>query len=200
MADELNPVEQTEELEQAEQTPQSRREARVQKLANERAEALAEAKLAKEQAEFYRRQAEQLAQQRQQTPPADDVYLDPDEKWRRESQAMLQRGLAQSQDMADKAEFALASVKSTLKAKYADRVEAELQKARSAGFNPTREQVYLVLLGRDVDANHGKPTPAAQAAKKRVDAAKTTTPGARSNVAAPRGDKSLEERLSGMIL
>lgn len=180
--------------------PRNRAQERIQKLANERAEAQAAAKLAQEQAEFYRRQAEQLAQQRQ-TPPAEQEYVDPDEKWRRETQAAMQRGLAQTQDLADKANFALAAVKNPLQAKYVDKVEAEVQKLRAQGnYSATREGVFLYLLGQDTAANYGKKTPAAAAAEKRVAAAKRSPAPSGSNVAAPRNDRSLEERLSGQIL
>lgn len=191
-----------------EQHAESRAQTRHQRLANERKQereariqAEAEAKLHREQAEFYRRQAEQLAQQQRSAPPADEPYMDPDEKWRRETQAAMQRGLAQTQDLADKANFALAAVKNPLQAKYVDKVEAEVQKLRAQGnYSATREGVFLYLLGQDTAANYGKKTPAAAAAEKRVAAAKTKPAPSGSNVQAPRGGKSAEDRLQGVIL
>ncbi len=186
---------------------ESRAQTRHQRLANERKQereariqAEAEAKLHREQAEFYRRQAEQLSQ-RQQTPPAEEPFMDPDEKWRRETQAAMQRGLAQQADLADQAKFALGAVKNPLQAKYVDKVEAEVQKLRAQGnYGATREGVFLYLLGQDTAANYGKKTPAAAAAEKRVAAAKTKPAPSGSNVQAPRGGKSAEDRLQGIIL
>lgn len=195
------------EDESAEQQP-TRGQNRVQRLANERAQerearlqAEAEAKLHRDQAEFYRRQAEQLAQQRSAAPAAEPAYVDPDEQWRREMQAQVQRGLAQQADLADRAEFALSATKSPLRSKYIDQVEMELQKARAAGnHSVSREAIYLHLLGQDTEKNFGKKTPAAREAEQRIAAAKGKPVRTQSNVQATRGGKTSEERLRDVLL
>ena len=185
----------------------TRGQSRQQRLANERnqerearIQAEAEAKLHREQAEFYRRQAE-AAQQQRQTPPAEQVYEDPDEKWRRETQATMNRGLQMQADLADKANFTLAAVKDPLKAKLMDKVEAEVQKLRLQGnMQVTREGLFHYLLGVETAANYGKKTPTAAAAEQRVARAKTTPAPSRSNVARPAGGQSLEARLLDQAL
>ena len=180
-------------------TPASRGQARIQKLANERAEALAEARAAKEQADFYKRQAEQLQQQHRPSQQ-DDVYRDPDEVWRQQTEAKLNQSLFAAQDMQDKAAYDRQAARNPLYSKYEDRVEEKIREARSKGQNPTREGVLFYLIGEDAAKNQGKTTPAAKQAQQRVQAAKAKPVNAGSNVTSPRGEKSLEERLSGMIL
>ena len=185
----------------------TRGQSRQQRLANERnqerdarIQAEAEAKLLREQAAFYQRQAEALQQQRP-AAPAEQVYEDPDEKWRRETQATMQRGLQMNADLADKANFTLAAVKDPLKAKLMDKVEAEVQKLRSQGnMQVTREGLFHYLLGVETAANYGKKTPTAAAAERRVASAKTTPAPSRSNVARPAGSSTLEERLRDVPL
>lgn len=174
---------------------QSRGEARFQKLANERAEALAKAQAAEQQAEFFRRQLEQRNQ-----PPADDVYVDPDEKWRRDAEAKINQALFSANDLNDKATYQSQAIKNPLYSKFSDKVEAELMKIRAKGGNATREGVLAYIVGQEALSNAGKPTKTAQRATEKVQAARGNTPGMKSNVAQQRSSASLEERLSGQIL
>jgi hypothetical protein len=178
--------------------PASRGETRMQRLANERAEAKAEAKLAKEQAEFYRRQVEQFSQQRQQ--PQEPEYVDPDEKWRRDTESKVNQALFSANDLNDKAAYAMQKVTNPQYAKYEARVEAELQSIRQKGGNATREGVLAFLVGKDVLANNGKPTRASKQASERVAAARSAPVGNKSNVAPARGEKTAADRLNGIIL
>lgn len=173
----------------------SRGQQRMQKLANERTEALAEAKVAREQAEFYRQQA--AARQ----APVEPEYVDPDEQWRRSTESRINQALATAEDMKDQAAYMRQAVKNPLYGKYEDRVEAELKSTRARGGNATREGILAYLVGKDALNANGKPTKAAAQAAIRVSAAKTTTPGVKSNVSAQRSnDASLEERLRDIVL
>jgi hypothetical protein len=182
----------------------TRGQTRMQRLANERAQerearvkAEAEALAARQQAEFYRQQVE--AAQRQQAAP-EDQYVDPDEKWRRDAQSTLERGLAQAADMQDKSDFTLKAVNNPLYAQYRDRVEAELNKLRMAGQNANRETIFKYLLGEDAVANYGKKSKTAQAAAARVKSATRPPASAKSDVGSQRSDKSAGDRLQGVIL
>lgn len=172
----------------------TRSEARFNKLANERAEAQAEAKSLREQAEFYRRQLEA------KNKPVEDVYVDPDEKWRRETENKVNQALFSANDMNDRATYVAKSGKNPLYDKFSAKVEAELQSIRAKGGNATREGVLSFLVGQDALANAGKQTKTAQKASANVAAARGTTPGMKSNVSQQRSTGSAEERLAGIIL
>ena len=179
--------------------PRSRAEARIHKLANERAEALARAKMMEEQAEFYRRQAEEAARQRQ-TPPVEEEYVDPQVKWQRETEARVNQALFIAEDKNDKASYLLAKATSALHGKYEQRVEEELQRIRRSGGNATREGVLSYLVGRDVMANQGKPTRSSKQAAERVVTARSAPAGTRSNVSPQPAGKTAEDRLKDVIL
>lgn len=175
----------------------NRREERIQKLANERAEAMAKAQLAQEQAEFYRRQLEQ-----RQQPQREEEFIDPEEKWRRDVEAKTNQALAMANDLNDKASYNLQASKNPLYSRYVDRVEAELQKVRAGGGNASREAILAYVVGQDTLANQGKPTKTAQRVQQQNTAARGSTPGMRSNVQQPSrsASKSLEDRLDGVLL
>jgi hypothetical protein len=196
--DELPPEDELPPDDEPVEKPLTRGEQRHQKLANEAAEARAEAKALREQAEFYRKQAEEATRQRQ--APSEDVYIDPDEKWRRDTESKVNQALFSAHDLNDKAAYAMQAVKNPLYTKYEAKVDAELQSIRAKGGNATREGILDYLIGKDIRTNHGKPTKTAAAAQNRVAAARTTTPGVRSNVTTPKKESTTAERLAGVIL
>ncbi len=180
--------------------PRNRAEIRMQKLANERAEARAKAQIAQEQAEFYRKQLEQAqAYQRQPQPPVDE-FVDPEEKWRRDVEARTNQALAAANDLNDRAAYNLRAAANPMYAKYADRVEAELNRIRSQGGNAPREEVLKYVVGQDALASQGKPTKSAQRAQAAAAAARGATPGMRSNVSQERAPSTAAERLKGVTL
>ena len=90
------------------------------------------------------------------------------EKWQiqsnralRASQQQSQQALFQAQDMADKTAYTTKGISNPIYSKYADRVEAELGKARANGSNVPREVILQLLIGRDMLAGQFKAKPAA---------------------------------------
>lgn len=189
------------EAEQHQEEPpqRNRREERMQKLANERAEALAQTKMAQEQAEFYRKQLEQQRQQFQQ-PQQEEEYVDPEEQWRRRIEQQTNMALMTANDLNDRAQYNMKATKNALYVQHSDRVEAMLMNFRNQGRNPSREEVLAFIVGQDALANHGKPSKTQQAARQRVAEARGATPGMKSTVQQDKASRSLEERLSGVSL
>jgi hypothetical protein len=73
---------------------------------------------------------------------------------RRESQLALQ----EARDLSDRARFESKLATDPRRAKYAERVEEEIQKARSAGnTQATREDAYYWMLGKDIASGKLKP-------------------------------------------
>lgn len=132
------------------------------------------------------------------------------EKWQiqanrqlRENNRQNAMAMAQVQDMSDKSRFdTLASTKPAIHKRYADRVEAELNKMRKTGQNAPREAILRYMIGND--ALEGK-----LSTKKSTDVKKTggvdrgRTPGARTDVQAKgrmTDFERLEKRLEGKII
>lgn len=108
------------------------------------------------------------------------------EKWQiqsnralRASQTQSQQALFQAQDMADKTTYTVKSASNPLYAKYQDKVEAELAKARGMGQNASRELILQVLIGRDMLAGNTKAAPKNKAnaiPRGKPNAARSDTP------------------------
>lgn len=107
----------------------------------------------------------------------------------RASQMQSQQALFQAQDMADKTTFQVKAASNPLYKKYADKVEAELAKARSTGGNPPRDFVLQVLVGRDILAGNFKP-----AATKSTGIARGKPTGARSDTPSRSGMTEHQKR------
>ena len=150
-------------------------------------------------------QALQRQSQRRPDPSHDEEerkLRDPNtsrlEKWQIESNRSLRQShqqsanaLFQAQDMADKTGYTVKSAANPVYSKYADKVEAELTRARANGANPPREMILQVLLGRDMLAGNFKP--AAAKPGKAKDIPRGRSPGARSDTPA-RGNGGTEHQ------
>lgn len=96
----------------------------------------------------YQREEERL-----RNPELTDI-----ERWQinanrtlRATQQQAQMALQQAQDMSDRARFEAKLNSDPRRAKYAERVEAEIQKARAAGnTQASREDAYYWMLGKDI--------------------------------------------------
>lgn len=87
----------------------------------------------------------------------------------RDTQRQAQQAMFQAQDMSDRARFESKIANEPRRAKYSERVEEEVQKARQRGQQASREDVYYWMLGKDIAEGKLKAKP------------KTSTP------AVPRG-------------
>ena len=190
----------TEEEPEAEPEPKPREptryERRMQSLAERTARAEAEARLASETAERYRREAEAAsALQRQR----EDELLDPSERRMRELERMTHNAHMASIDAADRSTFLSKASVDPNRGRYSDRVEAELQKARAAGQNASREGIYVYLRGQDAIAAESKNSAARQ---KSVDKVKSERgkPGTPKSDAQPSRVRSLEDRLKDVAI
>jgi hypothetical protein len=75
----------------------------------------------------------------------------------RDTQRQAQQALMQAQDMADRTRFESKIASEPRRAKYTDRVEEEVGKARQRGQNASREDVYYWMLGKDIAEGKLKP-------------------------------------------
>lgn len=105
----------------------------------------------------------------------------------RQTQMQAAQALQQAQDMADRTQFEAKMNSDPRRAKYQDRVEAELSKARAAGQNASREAIYYWMLGKDIA--EGKLKPKAKAKAPAADVPRGRPANVRSDVPA-RGAKS----------
>lgn len=188
--------------------PVSRAQQRIQALANEKKAVEAQAELARQQADFYRRQAEDAQRQLQTHQRPADEFLDPDERarrqeeeWRQGVNRTLQQVQFNSQDQLDKSTFLSKYGTNQAFSGYADRVEAELAKARGNGSNPPREVILQFIIGQDAIQKMSKVPVLKREAKQRVDAARGQPLGTKSNVAPSKASApNLYERLKDIPL
>lgn len=178
--------------------PLTRGERRFQQLANEKAQERAGRELAERQAEFYRQQAEALA--RQQAKPVEEE-LDPEERWRRDANKAISETRFMAADMADKATFLTKYSKSPEVLAMVDEVETRLASARAQGANTTRENMLTFIMGQRQLERLSKAPVVRQKAADRVNAAKGSPLGTKSNVASTgKSEPSLHERLKDVPL
>jgi hypothetical protein len=95
----------------------------------------------------------------------------------RDTQRQAQQAMFQAQDMSDRTRFESKVSTDPRRAKYTERVEEEVQKARSRGQQASREDVYYWMLGKDIA--DGKLKPKAKAAPA---VPRGKSPGVRSDV------------------
>lgn len=167
-----------------------------------------------EELELTKREIAELRNQ-QQRPPVDPAaaqraetefwermsMLDPVQMARevqhRSAVQMQQYMAVQQRDMADRLDrqaFESTARADPVRANYTQRVEQELQRQRQLGGNPDREQLYFLLLGRDV-AQQGARGAGAQrrAGQSRVARQATRPGGGRSDVPRSRGRSSQDD-------
>ncbi|MDE1828524.1 MAG: hypothetical protein KGH65_05180 [Candidatus Micrarchaeota archaeon] len=183
---------QEEPQEGEEPEPQTRRtdraSRRIQSLSEAKARAEAEAQLQRELAERYRREAEQARQ------PREDEFIDPSERRMRDTEMMARNAHMAALDAADRATFISQASIDPNRAKYKDRVELELQRARNQGQMASREGIYVYLRGQDAIAAEAK---SAGARKKSAEVIREQRgkPNSPRSDASPNRAKSLEDRL-----
>jgi hypothetical protein len=175
----------------------SKETGRLARVTRERKDALERARLSDERAKLLELQMQQLQQMQYRAPPVDE-NLDPDEKWRRDANAAIQRSQFQTMDMVDKNSYAVKAITSPVYKRWENRVESELAKARQQGANPSRENILKYLLGESALGKIKTPSPAKTPA--RTQAGKVTVPGGRSTVSHGKTAPSVKERLMGVKL
>lgn len=173
---------------------QSEKSGMVARVKRERKEAIRKAEMAEERARLLELQMQQINQMRYQQPPVEE-NLDPDEKWRRDANAAIQRSQFQMQDMLDKNTYDVKALTSPVYKKWEAKVEKALRDARQNNQNPTRENILKFLLGEAALGNIKAPTTPVKKTAARVAASKVTTPGARSTVTPGKKETSLRDKL-----
>lgn len=178
-------IAESEESDESDEAQPSRGQTRQQKLANQ---------LREEREARIRLEAEIAADRRARSQPstpgpdaerqrAEKLALMTEEERREflrdERMARLENAVVassrQAVDSADQAKWEASCVSNPTRAKYAAKVEEQLQVFRNNGAYPQREAVYHYLLGRDADTKPRKATvKQKQAAKERVDSSKST--------------------------
>lgn len=141
---------------------------------------------------------EEQRQHQEEQRQLDDPNTDAMVKWQiqanrtlRQTQQQAQNALMQAQDMQDKATFLSKSSTDPRRAKYADRVEKELQTMRSQGRNIDRDSLYAYMLGKDIIDGKLKQTPKKQSAAAAVPRGKS--PAVRGDVNA-RGSRTEHQK------
>lgn len=167
------------------------------------------ARLAAELARLREQQEALLRQQKEAQNRAYLETLDPVERQHvllqqqiQEVQRQQQLVQFQLQDQADRAQFQSQVTTNPLAAKYAERVEAELQKLRAAGQNAPRATILAYLVGQDMLTKAPAAVSKQRAASaSRVKSAQGSPPNSRGNVRGGSDNESLDEleaRLAGI--
>lgn len=157
----------------------------------------ADDRLAKLEAEVERRGRLAAETERTRAPVVDPEFqreeerlrsqdLSDIERWQinanrtlRATQQQAQAALQQAQDMADRARFEAKVNSEPRRARYTERVEEEIQRARQRGQQASREDVYYWMLGKDIAEGKLKAKPKAAVA---ANVPRGKTPGVRSDV------------------
>ena len=139
-------------------------------------------RLARLEAEVERRGRMAAEAAARQPAPVDTEYQREEEKLRnpettemerwqiqanrtlRATQQQANQALMQAQDMSDRARFESKIASEPRRAKYTERVEEEVQKARQRGQQASREDVYYWMLGKDIAEGKLKSKPKASSA------------------------------------
>lgn len=163
----------------------SRRDDSAERLARLEAEVERRAKLADEAIRQSRPAPVDTEYQREEERlrSADITEL---ERWQiqsnrtlRATEARATQALMQAQEMQDRTRFESKIASDPRRAKYVERVEEEVSKARSRGQQASREDVYYWMLGKDIADGKLKPktktSPAASVPRGK-------SPGVRSDV------------------
>lgn len=97
----------------------------------------------------------------------------------RATQQQAQQAMFQAQDLSDRTRFESKIASDPRRAKYTERVEEEISKARSRGQPASREDVYYWMLGKDIADGKLKAKPKASPT---ASVPRGKTPGVRSDV------------------
>jgi hypothetical protein len=98
----------------------------------------------------------------------------------RATEARATQALMQAQEMQDRTRFEAKVASDPRRAKYLDRVEEEVTRAKSRGQMASREDVYYWMLGKDIAEGKVKSKPKAAAPAANVNRGKS--PAVRSDV------------------
>ena len=112
----------------------------------------------------------------------------------RDTQRQAQQAMFQAQDMSDRTRFESKIASEPRRAKYTERVEEEVQKARARGQQASREDVYYWMLGKDIAEGKLKAKPKASAPA--VNRGKSA--GVRSDIPA-RSGRSDKDKLRARL-
>lgn len=113
----------------------------------------------------------------------------------RDTQRQAQQAMFQAQDMSDRTRFESKIASEPRRAKYTERVEEEVQKARARGQQASREDVYYWMLGKDIAEGKLKAKPKASSAPN-VNRGKSA--GVRSDIPA-RSGRSDKDKLRARL-
>lgn len=173
----------------------------------------ADDRLARLEAEVERRGRLAEEAQRRATPQSDPTFDDEErrlrdpstselEKWQiqsnrtlRATEARATQALMQAQEMQDRTRFEAKAASDPRRAKYVERVEEEVSRAKSRGQMASREDVYYWMLGKDIAEGKVKSKPAVKAAP---DVNRGKSPGVRSDVQA-RGARTEREKRAARL-
>lgn len=212
-AEEQEPASKTKATEgsEADPAPRRRAESRIQKLANERSQ---------EREARIRAEAERdaLLKYRSAAPAPDNTeavrvrneklsLMEPQERaifLQSERLEQMQNNLLiaelKSEDRADKASYDAKAVVDPRYARHKDAVEKRLSEYRSKGVNPSRQEMFHLILGESLASVKPKKS-TREAAAQRVDSTKGKPATGKSNASAVagKGDSlaDIESRLKG---
>ncbi|MES2730024.1 MAG: hypothetical protein V4621_08040 [Pseudomonadota bacterium] len=173
--------------------PLTRGQQRIQALANEK-------RLAEQRAELLERELHHARQQSAPVRQQEEENLTDLEKWQRQADATIRQVQFQNMDMQDRSNFLTNVSKNPAEAAYIDRVEQTLAEARQRGFNPTRDDVLIRLMGLDARSKIKSAPAVKRDAAQRVSAAKGKPLANKSNVAPTKTEGTEFDRLRGIIL
>ena len=190
--------------------PSTRKEGRVQRLANERREADERAERAEREAQELRdrlAQQETDAMQRARLAREQELAeMDPTERRLLQAENEARQARFEAQDGRDRAAFDSLVARNPHLGKLAQDVEKELSLARRNGQYPTREAVAKFILGNRAFEQLQNAPKLKKAAKQRVDNARGRPMGAQSDARSQsnssKGETSdaRERRLMGVRL
>lgn len=109
----------------------------------------------------------------------------------RATEARATQALMQAQEMQDRTRFEAKVASDPRRAKYLDRVEEEVSKAKQRGQMASREDVYYWMLGKDIA--EGKLKSKAKAAPAAANVNRGKSPGVRSDTPA-RGARTEHDK------
>jgi hypothetical protein len=175
-------------------------------------QALSEIRAERARADRFERELSEI-KGRQSQPPIDEITRQEEdrlrdaktsdlEKWQIQANRELRRGrseaqlaLAQAQDISDKTSFSrIANTNPTLYKRYESRVEEELAKMRSRGYNASREAIMDNLIGKDMREGKFAKKKQAESDTNKKTVERGRLPGARSDVAGKNAMSEHEKR------
>lgn len=182
----------------------------IQELKRERNEERDRAKQLQDQLQsILTRQADQVSQQNGQSEQQKLQEMEPHDrvaylanKQAEALQGQIAKLQFQVQDTQDQARFQAKAAADPLYGKYVDKVEQKLQEMQSQGVTTTRDAILKYYVGEDLLAKRegAGGIRAKAAAAQRIASATGKTIGVRGATPGTKSGKSLEERLTGVLI